>query len=56
MKVQSLAECDRLIEAYTADLEANIQRKGPMHQTMKAIAFYIVDRGDKVARQCFLFC
>ena len=53
MKTQSRLERDRVIEAHKADLDADIARKGPMYQTMMAIAFDIVDRGDKVALQCF---
>ena len=53
MKGQSRLERERVIDAYQADLDADIQRKGPMYQTMIAIALDIVDRGDKVALQCF---
>jgi hypothetical protein len=53
MKSKSMAERDRVVAAHAADLEADIKRKGPMHQAMMAIAFDIVDRGDKVAIQCF---
>ena len=53
MKTQSRLERERVIDAYQVDLEADIARKGPMYQTMMAIAFDIVDRGDKVALQCF---
>jgi hypothetical protein len=53
MTSQTRLERERVIEAHLADLEADVQRKGPMHQTMMAIAFDIVDRNDKVALQCF---
>jgi hypothetical protein len=53
MTSQTRLERERVIEAHLADLEADIQRKGPMHQTMMAIAFDIVDQNDKVALQCF---
>lgn len=53
MKTQTRLERERVIDAYKVDLEADIKRKGPMYQTMMAIAFDIVDRGDKVALQCF---
>lgn len=53
MKVKSRMERDRVIEAHKVDLDADIARKGPMCQTMMAIAFDIVDGGDKVALQSF---
>lgn len=53
MKTQSRLERDRVIEAHKADLDADIARKGPMYQTMMAIAFDIVDKKEKVALQCY---
>lgn len=53
MKAPSRPERDRAIEAHKADRQADIARKGPIYQTMQAIAFDIVDWGDKVALQCF---
>ena len=53
MKTQSRLERERVVDAYQIDLDADIARKGPMYQTMMAIAVDIVDRGDKVALQCF---
>ena len=53
MKAKTRLERERVIDAYQKDLEADIKRKGPMYQTMMAIAFDIVDRNDKVALQCF---
>lgn len=53
MQVQTRRERERVIEAYRLDLEEDIKRKGPMWQTMMAIAHDILDRDDKVALQCF---
>lgn len=53
IKPQSFMERDRVIEAYKKDLEADVASKGPMYETMLAIAVDIVDRNDKVALQCY---
>lgn len=53
MKTQSRLERERLVEAHRIDLEADVKHKAPMHQTMMGIAFDIVDRGEKIAPQCF---
>jgi hypothetical protein len=55
MKSKSMAERDRVVTTHAIDLEADIKRKGSMHQAMMAITFDIVDRGDKVVLLCFDF-
>lgn len=55
MLVQTMRERERVIEAYRLDLEEDIKKKGPMWQTMMAIARDIVEKNDRVALQCFCF-
>ena len=53
MATQSRLERERVIDAYQVDQEEDIKRKGPMWETMMAIAQDIVEKNYKVALQCF---